>query len=74
MPQYELEKVGPARFSGLSRGRTPEEAVRLAGGVPDTSTLVLGEADGPGAWRPVRVDGVPAGRVRPHARMRFRRD
>ena len=74
MPQYELEAVGPARFSGLQRGRTPEEAVHLAGGVPDDQTLVVApEADREG-WQAVLVDGQPAGRLRPHQRMRFRRD
>jgi hypothetical protein len=74
MPQYELDAVGPARYSGLQRGRTPEEAVRTAGAVPDTSTLVIGAEEGPEGWCPVTVDGTPAGRVRPHQRMRFRRD
>jgi hypothetical protein len=74
MPQYELDAVGPARFSGLQRGRTPEEAVRLAGGVPDPGTLVVApEADREG-WQAVTVDGQPSGRVRLHQRMRFRRD
>jgi hypothetical protein len=74
MPQYELDAAGPARSSGRQRGRTPEEAVRLAGEVPDASTLVVApEADGEG-WQAVTVDGVPSGRVRPHQRMRFRRD
>jgi len=74
MPQYELDAVGPARFTGLQRGRTPEEAVRRAGQVPDDSALVIGpEADREG-WQDVAVDGAPAGRVRPHQRMRFRRD
>ncbi|MDX1420333.1 MAG: hypothetical protein R3181_10235 [Rubricoccaceae bacterium] len=74
MPQYELDAVGPARFSGRRRGRTPEEAARRAGQVPDASALAVApEADREG-WQAVTVDGVPAGRLRPHARMRFRRD
>ncbi len=74
MPQYELDAVGPARFTGLQRGRTPEEAVRRAGGVPDDQSLLIEpEADVQG-WQAVLVDGAPSGRVRPHQRMRFRRD
>jgi hypothetical protein len=74
MPQYELDGVGPARFSGLRRGRTPEEAARLAGEISDAAALVIeGEGDREG-WRAVTADGAPAGRLRLHQRMRFRRD
>jgi len=74
MPQYEVETVGPERYSGLVRGRSPEDAVRRAGGVPDASAVEVGAAEGPEAWQAVRVDGREAGRVRAHQRMRFRRD
>jgi hypothetical protein len=74
MPQYELDAVGPARFSGLARGRSAEDAVRRSGGVPEAAEVALGEPDGPEAWQEVQVDGEPAGRVRAHQRMRFRRD
>jgi hypothetical protein len=74
MPQYELEGVGPSRFSGLQRGRTPEEAARLAGGVPDASALVVSPEVDRDGWQAVTVDDVPSGRLRLHQRMRFRRD
>lgn len=74
MPQYELEDVGPASFTGRQRGRSPEEAVRQAADLPDDAPLeVEPEADLQG-WQAVRIDGAPSGRVRLHQRMRFRRD
>ena len=74
MPQYELDTAGPVAFSGLTRGRSPEDAVRRAGGVPEESRVEVGEPEGPEEWQAVRVDGEPAGRLRAHQRMRFRRD
>jgi hypothetical protein len=73
MPQFELEDVGPESFTGLRRGRTPEEAARLAGGIPAEAVLVLAEPDRED-WQTVALDGQPAGRIRLHQRMRFRRD
>ena len=77
MPQFEIETAAaPGPSAGppaLTRGRTPEEAFRQAAGVPDTAALELDPADREG-WHVARVDGVEAGRVRPHQRMRFRRD
>ena len=74
MPQYELDAVGLSHFSGLQRGRTPEEAVRQAGEVPDASALVVAPEPDREGWQAVTVDGDAAGRVRLHQRMRFRRD
>ncbi|HYE94883.1 MAG TPA: hypothetical protein VD962_01640 [Rubricoccaceae bacterium] len=74
MPQYELEGVGPAGFAGLARGRTPEEAVRQAGGFPAEATIEVQPAPDPQGWHEVRASGRPAGRLRLHQRMRFRRD
>lgn len=74
MPQYELDAVGPNAVCGRVRGRTPEEAVRRAAAVPaETPVYVEDEADLHG-WRAVQIDGAPAGRVRLHQRMQFRRD
>ncbi|NNF57171.1 MAG: hypothetical protein HKN04_02925 [Rhodothermaceae bacterium] len=74
MPQFELEQVGPDGFSGLVRARTPEEAIRHAATLAEKCTVTLvPEADVQG-WQGVQVDGAPSGRVRPHQRMRFRRD
>ena len=74
MPQYELDAVGPDRVTDLRRGRTPEGAVRTALGVGDDVAVEVGPAEGAEGWRAVRVDGVASGRIRPHQRMRFRRD
>ncbi len=66
--------MGPASFSGLVRGRTPDEAIRRATDVPDAVEIAVeAEADVHG-WQTVLFDGAPMGRVRPHQRMRFRRD
>ena len=74
MPQFELEQVGPDGFSGLARGRTPEEAVRRGIRLREECIVTIdSEADVQG-WQSVQVDGAPSGRVRPHQRMRFRRD
>lgn len=74
MPQFELEEVGPAGFSGRVRGRTPEEAVRQAAELPEAARVEVEEETDLHGWAAVRVDGQPAGRVRLHQRMRFRRD
>lgn len=74
MPQYELREVGPGRLSGLYRGRDIADAVRRA---LDLDAGVVIEVDPPAggaAWQEVTVNGAPAGRVRLHQRMRFRRD
>ena len=74
MPQYELDDVGPETVSGLYRGRSPEEAVRRATALaPEAAVDVGSEADLQG-WQAVHIDGEPAGRVRLHQRMQFRRD
>ncbi len=72
MPQFELDGVGPARTSGLRRARDAEDAVRRAVGV-GVAAVVEAEEDVQG-WRTVQIGGEPAGRVRVHQRMRFRRD
>lgn len=74
MPQYELEDVGPDSFSGRMRGRTPDEAVRRAADLPDTADVAVDEEDDLHGWQAVRIGGEPAGRVRLHQRMQFRRD
>jgi hypothetical protein len=74
MPQYELEGIGPTRFTGLQRGRAPEEAARLAGNIPEASALVVAPETDREGWQAVSVDGRPSGRLRLHQRMRFRRD
>ncbi len=74
MPQYELDAVGRHEVSARTRGRTPEEAVRRAAGLPDDADLAVdAEADLHG-WHVVRLEGKAAGRVRLHQRMQFRRD
>ena len=74
MPQYELDNVGPDGFSGRTRGRTPEEAVRRALDLPADADISVSDAATLKGWQTVRIDGEEAGRVRPHQRMQFRRD
>lgn len=74
MPQYELDNVGASKYSGRTRGRTPEEAVRRALNLPaEVDVAVADDADLKG-WQAVRIDGEESGRIRPHQRMQFRRD
>lgn len=76
MPQYELDLSVPAPGSvdGLHRGRSPEEAVRRGLGLGDGVTVAVDDEADVHGWQAVAVDGEPAGRVRLHQRMRFRRD
>jgi hypothetical protein len=74
MPQYELDNVGADGYSGRTRGRTPEEAVRRSLDLSvETDVTVADDADVKG-WQTVRIDGEEAGRIRLHQRMQFRRD
>lgn len=73
MPQFELDEVGSERAGGLHRGRSAEDAVRRATSTPHDVAVSVGEEDVQG-WRAIEIDGRPAGRVRLHQRMRFRRD
>ena len=74
MPQYELDHVGPAGYEGRVRGRTPEEAVRRATGLADEAAVIVSDDADLHGWQEVHIDGEPAGRVRLHQRMQFRRD
>ena len=71
MPQFETER--PGEPAAVLRARDAEDAVRRAFGLPDLAVVAVGAA-ARDAWAPVTVNGASAGRVRPHARMRFRRD
>ena len=71
MPQFELDTDGAPR---LARGRSPQDAARRALGLAPDARLELGEPEAGTQWAELRVDGVPAGRIRPRGRMRFRRD
>jgi hypothetical protein len=73
MPQYELE-LREAGRGDLARGRDLEDAVRRALVLDPGARVELGRPEGASAWQDVLVDGAPAGRGRPHQRMRFRRD
>ena len=74
MPQYELKNVGSDGFSGRTRGRAPDEAVRRALDLSaDAEVEVSDDADLKG-WQAVRIDGAEAGQIRLHQRMQFRRD
>jgi hypothetical protein len=74
MPQFELDSVGQAELSGLYRGLDVTDAVRRALDLGPDVEVEIAEPAGVAAWQDVTVDGVPAGRVRLHQRMRFRRD
>lgn len=74
MPQFELDSVGSDRVSGLFRGRTAEEAVLRALERQPGAPLAVAAAEDVQGWREVLLDDAPAGRVRLHQRMRFRRD
>jgi hypothetical protein len=74
MPQFELDHVGRDGLSGLFRGRGPEEAVRRATGITEDAPIRVEDEPDLQGWREVYIDGQPAGRVRLHQRMRFRRD
>ena len=71
MPQYELAADGATR---QVRGRSPHDAVRRALGPEPDAEVTVGDAELGTGWCEVRIDGVPAGRVRARDRMRFRRD
>ncbi|HEX8299592.1 MAG TPA: hypothetical protein VF594_10580 [Rubricoccaceae bacterium] len=72
MPQFETER--PDAPAQTVRARDAVDAVRRAAALPDAAHVMIGTPAGPEGWADVTVDGVPAGRVRPHARMKFRRD
>ena len=74
MPQFELENVGPEKISRLVRGRSVEEAIRRGGGIPENAEMTIDEHSDVQRWQEVVLDGEVSGRVRPHQRMRFRRD
>lgn len=77
MPQFELKQSHPGNRQVVLRGRTPEDAVRRFTDAPPDATIELQPETGPdhlAGWQRFLVNGQPAGRVRPHHRMRFRRD
>jgi len=74
MPQYELDNVGASKYSGRTRGRTPEEAVRRALDLPADADISVSDAADVKGWQAVRIGGAEAGQIRPHQRMQFRRD
>ncbi|MEM6782392.1 MAG: hypothetical protein AAF624_01470 [Bacteroidota bacterium] len=70
MPQYEV-MTGPDAVV-LVRGRDALDAAsRALDGHPEG--LTLGGTD-PHGWEDVLRNGTAVGQVRPHQRMRFRRD
>ncbi len=78
MPQFEIEDI--ANLKGIDRVRalSTEHAVRQWLNLPDDVPVELGRPDSAmeqlEGWQTIRVEGVEKGRVRPHQRMRFRRD
>lgn len=74
MPQFEIDPATADATPSLVRGRDVADAVRRAAGLAEASAVEVEPTDDPAGWSDVRVDGSAWGRVRPHARMRFRRD
>ena len=72
MPQFETER--PSAPAQTVRARDAADAVRRAAALPDTAQVEIGQPTGPDGWADATADGAPAGRVRPHHRMKFRRD
>ena len=73
MPQFETEppEGSPPR---VLRATDAADAVRRALSLPPETPVAIGDPSPRDAWAEVTAAGEPAGRVRPHARMRFRRD
>lgn len=78
MPQFELEDVKSGKGIERVRARSAEEAARSWLGLPEDAKVKFEKADSPmeelEGWRKVIGAGVVRGRIRPHQRMRFRRD
>ena len=74
MPQYEVSEVGRPPVSGVVRARDPEDAVRRTLGLDAECRVEIRPAEGFRGWLDVFIEGQEAGQVRPHHRMRFRRD
>lgn len=72
MPTFETERPGAPPET--LRARDAADAVRRAHNVPADAVVAVADPSGPDGWCEATVNGTPAGRVRPHARMRFRRD
>ena len=72
VPQFETERPGAPPT--VARARDERDAARRAFGLGPEARLEIGPPDPRDAWRTVTLDGEPQGRLRPHARMRFRRD
>lgn len=72
MPQFETERPGAP--PAVVRAIDAVDAVRRAFALPSEARVEVGEAARTDGWATVTVDGDAAGRVRAHARMRFRRD
>jgi hypothetical protein len=73
MPQYDLDLTVPDAPTRL-RARSAEDAVRQAAALGADAPLEVVETRDPAGWLDVVLGGEPLGRVRDHARMRFRRD
>ncbi|HUF09711.1 MAG TPA: hypothetical protein VMO47_10340 [Rhodothermales bacterium] len=78
MPQFELEDVKSAKGIERIRALTAEEAARQWLGTSDDAVVEFGKPNAAmealEGWRTILVAGVVRGRIRPHQRMRFRRD
>jgi hypothetical protein len=78
MPQFELRKSESGGDVERLRARSPEEAVRRWLDIPADEAVTFEKVPTPlealEGWSIIRVAGRARGRIRPHQRMRFRRD
>jgi len=78
MPQFELQQSTSNDNIDRIRARDPESAIREWLGLADDEEVTLEKGQSAmeqlEGWQVIRVGGVVKGRVRPHQRMRFRRD
>ena len=78
LPQFDLRDPKADSADKLIRARSGEEAVRLWLDLPHDIDVTLRTPEAPmealEGWKAVFVDDVYRGRIRPHQRMRFRRD
>jgi len=78
MPQFELEDVRSGKGIERVRALTAEDAARQWLGTSDDAVVELVKPnvamEALEGWRTILVAGAVRGRIRPHQRMRFRRD
>ena len=78
MPQFELEDIKSGKGIERVRALTAEDAARQWLGTPDDAVVEFvrpnAAMEALEGWTTIVVAGAVQGRIRPHQRMRFRRD